>query len=125
MGQTALVVIQREDGQILLLKKSAATDHPGSWTFPGGTLHDDESPSEAALRELEEETGLNGEIVRAGPSYTSEEHRIYPFLIRAHGELERSHEHSDHAWIDPGDLDQYDTLGSGESISVLGITKEG
>ena len=34
------------------------------WTLPGGGVHPGESPAAAALRELDEETGLNGRVVR-------------------------------------------------------------
>ena len=35
----------------------------GSWTLPGGGIDFGESPADAAIRELGEETGLAGEIV--------------------------------------------------------------
>lgn len=40
--------------EIALVHRSAYDD----WTFPKGKLHDGESEQEAALREVEEETGL-------------------------------------------------------------------
>jgi ADP-ribose pyrophosphatase YjhB (NUDIX family) len=35
------------------------------WCLPGGGIHEEESPSDAALRELAEECNVTGAIVRA------------------------------------------------------------
>lgn len=47
------------DGKILLCRISKELPRwQGSWTLPGGGLNFGESPEEAVIREVEEETGL-------------------------------------------------------------------
>ena len=51
-----------EDGRMLLARLSALEVDVGAWTMPGGGINFGEHPDAAAVRELEEETGLIGEI---------------------------------------------------------------
>lgn len=53
----AYVVCMR-DGALLLVRFSRS----GSWTLPGGGLDHGERPEDAAVREVEEETGLQIEL---------------------------------------------------------------
>ena len=48
------VLIWDDDGQLLLMRE----EQTGLWQTVGGMIDPDESPSDAALREAEEETGL-------------------------------------------------------------------
>ena len=48
--------------RILLARLSAIEVDVGAWTMPGGGVNFGEHPDQACLRELEEETGLTGEI---------------------------------------------------------------
>lgn len=51
--------IIQKDGKILVLKRSDTDDHrPGVWETVGGGMDKEESPQEALLREIAEETGL-------------------------------------------------------------------
>ncbi len=50
------------EGEAVLLVKRARAPWPGVWSLPGGNLEGDELPRDAALRELQEETGLAAEI---------------------------------------------------------------
>lgn len=52
----------RTTGRMLFLKRSGDVQEPGTWGNPGGAHLSDEKPSEAALRELREETGYTGPI---------------------------------------------------------------
>ncbi len=45
-------------GFFLVARRAAGTHLEGYWEFPGGKLEQDEQPSDAARRELSEETGL-------------------------------------------------------------------
>src|SRR6185295_4301140 len=51
-----------DEGRILLARLSALEVDVGAWTMPGGGINFGEHPDAAAVRELEEETGLIGEI---------------------------------------------------------------
>lgn len=50
-----------QDDRILLARLApVVTTHAGHWTLPGGGVEFGESPDDAVLRELFEETGLRG-----------------------------------------------------------------
>lgn len=51
---------------VLTKRASGLKNHAGQWAFPGGSIDPGESPTDTALRELEEEVGLdlsNGAIM--------------------------------------------------------------
>lgn len=56
-------VLKNERDEILLVKRNSEPKI-GQWCLPGGFLELDESPESGCLRELKEETGLEGEIMQ-------------------------------------------------------------
>lgn len=53
------MIVVNSKGQILLLKRSKLDSFGGSkWSLPGGTIEVGESPMQAAIRELAEETAI-------------------------------------------------------------------
>jgi 8-oxo-dGTP pyrophosphatase MutT (NUDIX family) len=64
---SARIVLLDGDGRVLLLSiDDARGDLPAFWITPGGGIEPGESIGEAALRELEEETGMTTTIAALG-----------------------------------------------------------
>ncbi|MEV8088339.1 NUDIX hydrolase [Streptomyces nigra] len=61
----AAAVVMDEDRRVLLVRRSVKERFlPRVWGVPCGKLEPGERPEDGALRELKEETGLLGEVVR-------------------------------------------------------------
>jgi mutator protein MutT len=129
--EAAVAVIINEKEQILLLKRAGWTEKfPELWNLPGGGVDKGESPVEAAIRETEEECGLNINI--------SEEDKIHIDHLRNmtihfyvckdySGKVDKSkfeltddrdpeHEHTKFIWIKPNNLEHYETIPGTENI---------
>ncbi|MGP4008161.1 NUDIX hydrolase [Streptomyces sp. 4N124] len=99
------------DGRLLLIRRSAP-EGDLVWALPGGTVEASESPEQAAVREMREETGLEVEALqllgeRIHPD--TGRHIAYiacrPIAGVAHAASPR--EVSAVAWVPPGDLGSY------------------
>jgi 8-oxo-dGTP diphosphatase len=82
---SCLVVVDNRN-RVLLVKRSVEPKK-GFWCLPGGFMELGESPEKAALRELEEETGLSGRIemllgVSSNPSALYHTVLMVGYLIR-------------------------------------------
>ena len=55
----AAVALVDIDGRVLVQQRPAEKSWAGWWEFPGGKLHDSETPEATVVRELKEELGLD------------------------------------------------------------------
>jgi 8-oxo-dGTP diphosphatase len=69
---TVDVVIPRQDGKVVLIRR-ANEPFRGRWALPGGFVDVGETVEQAAIREIEEETGLQIELERLVGVYSDPE----------------------------------------------------
>jgi 8-oxo-dGTP diphosphatase len=108
-------IVKSDDGRVLLVRR-ANPPAQGQWSIPGGRREPGESSSAGALRELLEETGLAGEVVRevgtvtrAAPS--GGRYVIRDFLVVVPGRPTpvAGDDASDAAWFTEEELHALDT----------------
>ena len=100
----AVAVIINEDKQILLVKSTYQRVH--SWGLPGGSLDYGESPEDAVVREILEETGLNIEIKRflLVKTWLPDRVGLYYLCNIKNGEFHPSDEVSEFGYFSIGNL---------------------
>jgi len=72
---SALVLIHTQDLQVLIMER---TDKTGFWQSVTGSVEGDETPKQAAIREVLEETGLDTNQYDLQDWHTSNTYEIYP-----------------------------------------------
>ncbi|MCP5052916.1 MAG: thiamine phosphate synthase [bacterium] len=75
---TAAVVFNQKD-EVLMVKRNVEPQI-GKWCLPGGYLEMDETPETGCLRELKEETGLDGEIQEMEGNFLGA-NELYPSIV--------------------------------------------
>jgi len=76
----AVAALVYRPGQGVLLVRRGVPPKEGEWALPSGFLELDESPEEAVLRELAEETGLTG-VLRGLVAVASQPSRYYGRVV--------------------------------------------
>jgi 8-oxo-dGTP diphosphatase len=88
LPSAAALVRDDEDG--ILLVKRGVQPGKGKWALPSGFIEIEETPEEACLRELKEETGLEGKILRLIGVYTQKSQVYKKVLIIGYEVIKKS-----------------------------------
>lgn len=105
----ACVVLINDHNRILLVKRRVAPK-PGMWCLPGGFVESGETPEQAAVRELQEESGLTGRInaligVTTSPGSLYQSIMMVAYLVTSFsGSIIAGDDASDVAFFDPNHL---------------------
>lgn len=110
------------EGKVLLLKRSGRVRaYPHKWNSIGGYLDRVEPLWQSVVNELEEELGLDNaliETIHAGTPFSLYDEalditwHIHPVRVTLlqEPEITLDWEHTDYRWIDPKEIEKYDTL---------------
>ena len=80
VGLPVAVAMAVNNKRFLLIKRGIAP-RKGSWGSPSGFIEEGETPEEACLRELKEETGISGRILRLADVRRIEDKEIYGDML--------------------------------------------
>ena len=104
------VIIINSNGRCLLLKRSLSSqNNPGKWDLPGGKIEQGEAFTQALLREVMEETGLDVQLIGLTGSILSESvsHNIVNVVMTGqvgNPSVLLSPEHEEFGWYLPSDI---------------------
>jgi 8-oxo-dGTP diphosphatase len=111
--------LESEDKVLILRRSEQVGSYQGKWAGVSGYI--DKTADEQALVEIEEETGLGVgdlKLIKRGKPLTIEDVTLgvkwvvhpYLFHIKNRDKIKTDWEHKETRWIDPGDIDNYQTV---------------
>jgi 8-oxo-dGTP diphosphatase len=120
----------RDDCILLLRRNTRRRTSPNKWQTPSGFMKEGESAEEAVLREVKEETALDGTIKKSGSAFevVDEWARwiILPFLVlvKSYKVLIDSREHSEFKWVKVDEVSSFECVkGIEEDLKAVGLKK--
>ena len=126
----AVTSVVMNKGKVLILKKSPKDwNYPNKWSFCSGYAKEFEAAEDTSIREIREETGLKGKILRKGKIIEVKDDKnrktwvVAPFLCRVNSrKVKLDHENSEYRWISHKDIKNYPRVpGLQKDLKVLGL----
>ena len=123
------LILDKKQRLLMLLRSPEAKLGPSQWGLPAGKIEADESPREAAEREMAEEIGkaYSTKCIRYyGPvrdTYYGGKYEIHLFQHEwEQGKITLNKEHTEYAWVSKEQISTMDVmLGIEEDIAILEI----
>jgi dATP pyrophosphohydrolase len=102
-----VIRIAPDGWRVLALERAPDVRCPGAWEVVHGSIQGGESPEDAAVRELREETGLSPErlySVTVNPFYVAKTRTVqlavvFAAFVPVAGEVMLGEEHTAHRWL--------------------------
>ena len=126
----AVTSVVMNNGKVLILKKSPRDwNYPNKWSFCSGYAKEFEAAEETAIREIKEETGLKGRILKKGKIFETIDNKskktwiVVPFLCEVKSRnVNLDHENTEYRWISHKEIKKYQTVpGLEKDLKVLGL----
>jgi len=117
--QVVTCFLESENKILILRRSERVSSYQGRWAGVSGYI--ETTADEQALTEIREETNLSGEdleLIKRGKPLSVEDEKlgvkwvIHPYLfhIKERGKIKIDWEHKETRWIDPKDIDNYETV---------------
>jgi 8-oxo-dGTP pyrophosphatase MutT (NUDIX family) len=127
-----VTAVIKHKGKILALQKSDDDwNYPGKWSMCSGYVKEFESAEDTVMREIKEETGLDGKLVGKGRLLHIKDPKrkkswvLMAFLCKVNSDkVKICHENKSFKWIAPKEIYSLDTVpGIVKDLEVLGLIK--
>ena len=124
MASVATSLLMNDEGKILILKRSnKVKTYKGLWGGVAGYVEENEEPYDTAIKEINEEVGLNKRdislIEQLDPIVLTDYYEkkrydwkifVFLFKIRKKSKIIIDWEHSEYRWILPSEIVKFDTV---------------
>lgn len=124
-----IIGIVRFDKRVLLLKRNPNRhSSPNKWQPVSGFIKEKEAAEDAVIREVKEETGLDGNIIKTSKVFEITDNWgrwiIMSFLISVNSDQVKINlkEHSEYKWVKPDEITRFDCVaGVKEDLKSVGL----
>lgn len=120
MRAGADALVQNERGEVLLVRRA----DDGRWAMPGGWVDPGETPEQAVVREVAEETGLQVSAPRLVHTEQRPQSVHYTFRCRLDGgRLQASDESLEVAFLTPDQVGQWHTDHRARLLAAMAVAE--
>lgn len=117
------VLVRNSDGKLLLVQRKADDSFkPNHWWIAGGHIENNETPEDAAIRELKEETSISANNVKFLNTKVVDDGKVshrFTYITDSQDVKLQKDELSDFAWVTIEDAKNYQLVGEYSDLKSL------